>query len=262
VPLRDVQNSFFLFPHPDDELPIAGTMRDLICCHRAVHAAWLTSGDLFGKGEVREAEHSKAMEILGLDPRHIHLLRFHDQGLIHVLGDAIDAVAALIRDLRPERIVTVAFEGCHPDHDAANFIAYQASRRIGVNADILEYPLYNATGPFWYGRLRLNAFPPGTPGVMYNPLNEDAIECKHRMMAVYGSQWKSVLALRLASSRTRMRRLGEPYRLCPQDRNHLTPPPGKRHYQCWFNAYKKTSFQDFQQAVQNLCQKRSPAYSS
>ncbi len=156
----------FLFAHPDDDTFIAGTMKCLIQARAEVHGVWLTSGDYFGKGELREKELANATALLGLPGAQVHLFRFPDLGLIRMLDEAADRVAEVIDKLAPDTIFSTAYEGGHPDHDSANFLAYEGCFRAGRDAELFEFPLYNATGKasrWWW---RINGFPPGGPEVL------------------------------------------------------------------------------------------------
>lgn len=241
----------FLFAHPDDDTFICGTMKMLLEAGAEVHAAWLTSGDYFGQGELREAELARAMEILGLDELCIHLLRLPDLGLIYNMDEGIALVADLLGTLKPDSVFVTAFEGGHPDHDAVNYLCYEGCTRAGVQPRLFEFPLYNGTGPVRHWRWRINDFGPGGPETLYSPLNEGAIDCKYRMMKTYSSQWMYMVPARLASSRSRLRTLGEPYRSCPADRDHAVPPhPGTLNYERWFNFFIKIRFADFAAEVE------------
>lgn len=246
----------FLFAHPDDDVLIAGAMRLLLDKGAEVHAAWVTSGDYFGKGKRREAELVKATTILGLPESHRHLLRVPDLELLSLLSVAANRVADLLAGINPDVIFVTAFEGGHPDHDAANFLAYEGCRRAGIRPSMFEFPLYNGTGPWNHWWWRINGFPPGGPDVLYIPLDENAIRCKYRMMRAYSSQWMYMIPARLACPRAGLSRFGEPYRSCPPDRDHAEPPhPGKLNYERWFCAWMKTRFSDFSRAV-NLARSR------
>jgi LmbE family N-acetylglucosaminyl deacetylase len=240
----------FLFAHPDDDAFIAGTMRDLMTRGSEIHAAWLTSGGFLGGMKTREAELASAMDVLGLEPSHLRFPRFPDLGLLPRLDEAADYVASLVAELRPESIFATAFEGGHPDHDAVNFAAVEGVRRSAQDPDIYEFPLYNASGPLWHWKWRINAFPPGPPDTLYNPLSNDAIECKHAIMRAYSTQWMYMLPARLASPHERMVTRGEPYRPCPLNKDHTIPPhSGTLGYERWINAFMRTSFKKFAKAV-------------
>ncbi len=240
----------FVFAHPDDDAFIAGTMCVRLAQGASVDALWLTSGDRFGSGTRREQELGRAMDVIGLGCSHRLLLRLPDLGLIERLDQASDSVAGILDQLRPETIFVTAFEGGHPDHDAANFIAYEAARRARISPEMFEFPLYNGTGRVLHWRWRINRFPESQFPVLHTPLPDEIIFRKYQAMRAYTSQWMFMAPLRLVSSRARMRHPGEPYRLIPEDRNHALPHwTGRPNYERWFNRFMNIGFQDFCRAV-------------
>lgn len=240
----------FLFAHPDDDSFICGTMKMLLDRGAEVHAAWLTSGDFFGQGERRETELDRVTSCIGFARSQVHLLKFPDLGLVAELERAAEAVTDLMDRIRPQVVVADAFEGGHPDHDSVNFLAYEARKRTGIGTELFEFPLYNGTGPVHHWRWRINRFPPDGPEVLYHPLDDSAVDCKYKIMKTYSSQWMFMVPARMASSRSRLLLQGEPYRRCPEDRDHtVRPHPGKLNYERWFNFFIKVSFEEFKEAV-------------
>ena len=165
----------FMFAHPDDEVLITGTMKQLLDHGAEVDAAWVTCGDYFGNIETRLRELARVTAILGLKENSIHLLRLPDLGLVSMLNQAADKVADMLKSVKPDVIFSNAYEGGHPDHDAVNFLAYEASYRAGLKPKLYEFPLYNATGSILYFRWRLNAFPDDGVPVLHNPLSKSEI---------------------------------------------------------------------------------------
>jgi len=240
----------FLFAHYDDDVFISGTMRMLLRAGAQVHGAWVTGCDYFGQATKRQVELQRAADILGLDESARRRLGFPDMGLLNSLDKAADRVARLISDLSPATVFVTAYEGGHPDHDAVNFLAYEGCRRAGANPHLFEFPLYNGTGPWHHWKWRIGSFPPDGPEALHNCLDSDAVRCKYRMMRTYSSQWMYMLPARLASSRSKLLRLGEPFRPCPPDRDHSEPPhPGQLNYERWFCRWMKVTFRDFRDAV-------------
>ena len=167
-------------------------------------------------------------------------------------------MAELVDQVKPSIVVADAFEGGHPDHDSTNFLAYEGTYRANISAKIIEFPLYNGAGPWYHWRWRINKFPPGGPTVQYSRLNEAAVTCKHRMIRSYSSQWMYMGPARLWSSRSRMIHPGEPYRICPADRDHAVPPhAGRLSYERWFNSFMKTRFSQFRDQVLRVRQRPS-----
>jgi LmbE family N-acetylglucosaminyl deacetylase len=260
----DAQKKYFLlFAHPDDDAFIAGTMKSLIRAGAEVHGVWLTSGDYFGKGELREKELAHATSLLSLPSSQVHLLRFPDLGLMRMLDEAADRVAALIDKLKPDTIFSTAYEGGHPDHDSANFLAYEGCFRAGRHADLFEFPLYNATGKASHWWWRINSFPPGGPEVLYNRLSEEAVATRQRITWAYSSQWLYMVPARMASSRARLTRIGEPYRQCPRGRDHtVRPHAGTLNYERWFCSFMRIRFNDFRTAVMKVRRMQGELYGS
>ncbi|MBI4964853.1 MAG: PIG-L family deacetylase [Desulfomonile tiedjei] len=252
----DREKFLCLFAHPDDDVFVAGTMKLLLDKGADLTAAWLTSGDYFGLGKRRERELSKAIILLGLDESRVHLLKFPDLGLLANLDPAADRVADLMRQIQPSIVVANAFEGGHPDHDCVNFLAYEASFRAGINAQIIEFPLYNGAGHLYHCRWRVNRFPSDDPPTQYSRLSDDAVTCKHRIIRTYSSQWMFMFPARLATPRSRMTSLGEPYRVCPMDRDHTVPPhAGRLSYERLINSFMKTNFARFSTEVAHVQQR-------
>ncbi|MBI5252393.1 MAG: PIG-L family deacetylase [Desulfomonile tiedjei] len=249
----------FAFAHPDDDVGIAGTMRLLVRRVAEVHCVWATSGDFFGQGQTRETETYKAMRVLGLSESNVHLLRFGDLSLVSKLDEAVDAMADLLRGLRPDIVYANAYEGGHPDHDSVNFMVSEGSVRAGLHPELFEFPLYNGSGSLIQLGWRINSFPDGGPEVLHTVLDEDAVRCKYGMMQTYSSQWMYMVPARLASSRWKLTQTGEPYRPFPLDRDYTLPPhKGRLGYERWFNFFMGIRFRDFRNSVMMARKRNNP----
>lgn len=239
----------FLFAHPDDDVFASGLMRMLIEKEVQLNCLWATSGGYLGGDKVRETELLRAMNILGMPQSAIHLLKFPDLGLVAMMNQAAETLADYFRQFQPQVIVVNAFEGGHPDHDSVNFLAYEGCYRAGLRPAILEFPLYNGAGPARHWWWKINGFPHGDPSFSI-PLSDQLIEMKHQIMSVYSSQWMYMTPARLASPKEKLKSMGEPYRLCPEERDHALPPhPGILNYERWFNFFMRIGFIDFRNAV-------------
>jgi hypothetical protein len=76
-------------------------------------------------------------------------------------------------------------------------------------------------------------------------------------MRTHSSQWMYMIPARLACSRSRLSEVGEPYRPFDRKRDHAVQPhEGRLGYEKWFNAFMKTSFTDFKNAVTMARQSR------
>ncbi|HVL70339.1 MAG TPA: PIG-L family deacetylase, partial [Beijerinckiaceae bacterium] len=81
---------------------------------------------------------------------------------------------------RPAAVVTHAYEGGHPDHDAVAFAVHAVARPLGI--EIVEAPLYRLGADGW----DLQSFP-DDDGIAV-PLAPEARELKRRMLAAHASQ--------------------------------------------------------------------------
>lgn len=77
----------------------------------------------------RRQEVERALALAGIDASQTACLGIPDQEAAHELLRITEAVTATIREMRPIVVVTHAYEGGHPDHDAVAF-AVQKARRI------------------------------------------------------------------------------------------------------------------------------------
>jgi LmbE family N-acetylglucosaminyl deacetylase len=125
--------------HPDDESIGAGAlMKHLNRCH----FIYVTTGaplngadaDMHGFSSVREYAIARQRELgdmfgrAGIHMKQVIFLGYSDQEAARHLVQITQAVRALIAKLRLQVIVTHAYEGGHPDHDAAAFAVHAACR--------------------------------------------------------------------------------------------------------------------------------------
>ncbi len=249
----------FIFAHPDDEVFIAGTMKQLITMGHEVYGVWVTSGEARGGRELRERELGAAIRIIGLKLERTRLLRLPNRGLLPILGKAVDAVSDLFEQVVPDRVLVTAYEGGHIDHDVVNFIAHEAAKRTNLAADLLEFPLYNRNGPAYLMGWKINRFPGKSETVYYNPLTDEAIDVKHQVMRIYASQWKDMAPFRLAMPRFRLKRYGEPYRPLSLGRDYTLPPHrGRLNYEGWLFPSGDIRFRHFKECIMLYRRKHVP----
>lgn len=74
----------------------------------------------------------------------LHFGPFSDQGLYQQLDAAGDWLRRLLASDRPSLLVVPAYEGGHPDHDAANLLAAVAMQTARI--PVVEYALYHLAG--------------------------------------------------------------------------------------------------------------------
>ncbi|MDZ4726979.1 MAG: PIG-L family deacetylase [Leptospira sp.] len=144
--------NLFLFPHQDDEYFISPEI--LINPNNSL-CIFLTKGDYYGSNtEIRNSESKKVLLSLGVSPENIIFLMdslpIPDNNLINYLEEVYQGILKLIANKSIESIYTTAYEGGHPDHDAATGIAFVLS--LTANCPAYQFFLYNAfnvTKPFF-----------------------------------------------------------------------------------------------------------------
>lgn len=121
------QRVLALFPHPDDEVTVAGTLMKLKEDGHEIHLVCLTRGEK-GKSsgiedevqlaKLRTLEMEESAEILGADQLFLH--DYPDSGLTGLGIDSLKSIARkIIEDIQPDILVSydskVGLYG-HPDH--------------------------------------------------------------------------------------------------------------------------------------------------
>lgn len=128
-------------PHTDDaEIALGGTLRTFADRGRTVWVADLTRGELGSNGtpDERWAEAAAASRLLGLAGR---LQCELPDGFISPHDpDQVDAVAALIRALRPRWIAAAPMPNRHPDHRAIVELTTKAAFMARLAAYAPELP--------------------------------------------------------------------------------------------------------------------------
>ena len=181
----------------------------------------------------RRSEARRALGEAGLPPDRIRWLDVEDQRAAFELVALTEAVAGLLRATRPDVLLTVPYEGGHPDHDAAAFVAQLAVRLpsdhrprdggSGVEAGPtrIEMTSYHARG----GALETGGFlAAGAAGadVLTLALSEDERARKARMVAAYASQQAVLAAFALDR---------ESLRVAPEYDFRAPPHPGPLWYE-------------------------------
>lgn len=148
-----------LTAHPDDECVAAGALyryiEKAVFAHvtdgsprNLVDAAALGFVSAADYAEARRRELHSALSLAGVRPGSCVQAGIPDQEASRRLVEASEWVRDRIREFEPETLLTLAYEGGHPDHDAVSFAAHAAAallRREGVMPPpIIEFPLYHA----------------------------------------------------------------------------------------------------------------------
>jgi N-acetylglucosamine malate deacetylase 2 len=193
VPL--LGNTVMLVAHPDDEVIGFGALMQRMYRPIVVFATdgaprdeqfWKPYGSRENYAEVRRQEARAALWLAGA---HTVFLSgrvrngIADQELFRRLPDAIRAFERTLADLRPHALLTLAYEGGHPDHDAACFIASIAGKRAGI--PVWESPLYHRCQD---GKGVLQSFSTTTSQEVEVLVDGAHLEIKIEMFRTYKSQ--------------------------------------------------------------------------
>lgn len=163
--------SLFLFAHQDDEFLARPFIREEMEGGRAPLFFYLTDGETgAADGLRRNRETLDALAHAGVDEEAVFFAgtqcAIPDGRLFRHLPVAWEALLARLDEhlggARVGRIVTLAWEGGHHDHDCVSAIAHCLAARLPGHPEVLEIPFYNARGVL-PGLPGFNAPVPGTP---------------------------------------------------------------------------------------------------
>jgi LmbE family N-acetylglucosaminyl deacetylase len=220
-----------LAAHPDDETIGASV---LLSRFPQSSVAFLTDGaprdtrlwsaGVHGSREdyaaTRWQEAIRALDYAGIPSRRVVWLGGVDQEAVFEMGPLAEQFAKVIREMRPEIVITHAYEGGHPDHDSAAVVATIAMCSLENPPVLFEMTSYHArdgrcvTGEF------LNSDP--TAELSFELLSEDG-ERKRQMMNAHASQ-------RLVLENFPIDR--ERLRPAPEYNFNEAPHSGKLWYEC------------------------------
>ena len=152
-PLQPLLNkTLIVVAHPDDEVIAFGAlmqrMRDAVVVFATDGAPrddyfWKTYGSREAYARVRREEAFAALGIVGARPVFLDDYvsgNLVDQELFRNLPAALAGLKNVLEDERPDAVLTLAYEGGHPDHDSACFIASICGQSHGL--PVWEAPLY------------------------------------------------------------------------------------------------------------------------
>ena len=218
--------------HPDDETITCGgllqRMRDP-CVVFATDGApedpyfWGRFGSRERYAAIREQEAQGALAAVGV--RHLEFLSRHsqspliDQLLYRTLPAAFAALSRIVERLQPECVLTLAYEGGHPDHDSVSFLGAQLGRTFSL--PVWEAPLYhrNSAGGGVY-----QGFVEEQGEVVDYDVAGAELQAKKSMLSCYKSQFDALPSFNVELERFR-----------PQVNYNYSRRPhgGKLNYEYW-----------------------------
>ena len=223
--------------HPDDETIGLGAqlcrLKDALLVHvtdGAPHdgrdAAAYGFATLADYAAARRAELAAALTVGGAQKVRRICLSIVDQEAMHHLTALAHRLHEIFEHDKPQAVITHAYEGGHPDHDAAAFAAHAACRLMEEPPAIFEMALYHrrdsrlVSGEF----LKFGSRPSAGREITYVALELDAKEIrrKRRMIDCFATQRWLLTQLKADVERLRI----------APDYDFCSPPhPGELHYE-------------------------------
>ena len=224
--------TLLLVAHPDDESISCGGLLQRIkepCVVFATDGApedeyfWRRYGSRQAYAALRKDEARAALASVGVSA--VEFLADQaaaplvDQVLYKSLFAAFTALRQIAERRRPQCLLTLAYEGGHPDHDSVSFLAAQLGRAFSI--PVWEAPLYHRhpDGSGAYQR-----FVTERDEVIEHRVSGSELEAKMRMLACYKSQFDALPSFQPDLERFR-----------PQARYDYSrrPHAGKLNYELW-----------------------------
>lgn len=163
----------FAFCHPDDEVAIFAAMHRMVKNGALLSALWTHSTS------IREAESRAALDLIELAGDQQFYLGGPDGELPEAMPTLLPKVQSVIQTVKPDRIISVAFEQGHLDHDATNYMV-----NCAFDGPVAEYPMYT---PYTVRIPTINRFADATGEVVIS-LTPEEQALKERAVRHYPSQ--------------------------------------------------------------------------
>jgi LmbE family N-acetylglucosaminyl deacetylase len=171
---------------------------------------------------VRRREAENALAIVGLSPDDIIALGIDDQECSFRFTETALLLGHLFARIRPEIVVTHAYEGGHPDHDATCFAVHAACRRARKD-DAFVPAIVEMSSYFGRDGVRItSSFIDDTIAARTVSLDETRSDHKKRMLACHHSQSELIALFPLRV---------ESFRPAPRYDFSKAPHPGKLFYE-------------------------------
>lgn len=185
--------------HPDDEVIGASLalnlVEDLIIVH-ITDGAPKNMADALREGYLTKDEYASARRhefysslyyIESFIPKCLQM-RIPDQEASYNLVDITKNVMNIIQKYQPDILLTHAYEGGHPDHDAVSLAVHSACKLIlkaGTRPpNIVEFALYHGSK----GYMEVNRFIPMPVNEIEVALSSDEISLKQKMLDCFKTQ--------------------------------------------------------------------------
>lgn len=215
--------------HPDDETVGAGALLSRLEDVWIIHAtdgaprdprfrARSFSGSREEYARARRAELEAALDLVGIGSDRLRCLGIADQEAVFAIPRMIEEIRRAIHEIEPGAVLTLAYEGGHPDHDAVAVAVRRAAEGIGI----FEMPLYHAEPGS--ERMIVQEFLPDPPGILL-PLTARERDLKRRMIEAFATQRETLRAFLPPQD--------EQFRPAPVCDFSRPPHEGRLQYEIW-----------------------------
>lgn len=228
-----LNRTLLLVAHPDDESISCGALLQRMREPIVIYATdggpqddyfWKQYGSRENYVGLRREEARNALGAVGVHDivwlADAEGQQFTDQRLFRHLPAAFDALRQAVDEKKPDAILTLAYEGGHPDHDSCNFLGRQV-------ADAFELPAWEA--PLYFRRadnnVLLQEFHSSNGTEIELRPSEEESRRKRAMCEAYVSQ-RGVVAIFENNTR-------EVFRPMAQYDYSRPPHPGQLNYEAW-----------------------------
>ena len=205
---RRAPSSLLVVAHPDDEIIGAGARISHVGKCHVVHVTdgaprnlrdsvrgGYSSREAYAQARFEEAR--EALALARTRPVEIRRIGITDQESAWHLVEIVRFLVTLLREIRPDLLLTHSYEGGHPDHDSVSFASRAACEIVRRRKEqrapvIIEMAGYHA----WCGEMRTGKFLPvpgdreESAGVETRAIRLSAAESrlKKEMLACHRSQ--------------------------------------------------------------------------
>ena len=187
-----LSRTLVLVAHPDDEAVGCGALLQRMTDPLVVFATdgaprseffWENYGSREDYALTRYVEADTALKTVGVRRFQFLLEEDHvvDQELFRNLERAYESLRQIIEQERPAAILSMAYEGGHPDHDSCCFLASVAAEQFDL--PLWEMPLYQRAN----GSIEHQRFLDDVGGTEIDIAREELV-AKMNMFAAYDSQ--------------------------------------------------------------------------
>ena len=224
--------------HPDDEVAAAGSLLSSMKRGWLVHVTDGAPRDLFdamANGMISREQYSlarnrearAALAVAGFPEERLVTMGLVDQEASLDMAGLARAICALMVRLKPDAVLTHAYEGGHPDHDATAFAVHAGIALLSRSSDraytrvpeILEMACYHGGG----GSAPVaGSFLEGDGEPVERRLSSEALELKQRMIDCFTTQQRVLGMFDLGIER---------YRSAPRYDFSRPPHPGALLYE-------------------------------